>query len=308
MKDIIICDIDGTVADLRHRLHHIQGKHKDYDKFYDLCAFDALIATTGQVIQSLARDGYLIVFMSGRPDSHRSQTLQWLRCHLGWTGPLYMRKAGDYRPDHVVKRELYMQMLADLNASTENILCAFDDRPSIVALWRNLGITTYQVSDWDEAQTVRPSVVKPATLTLMVGPSGAGKSTWLAANCLAEAVVSSDALRKQLLGDMLEQKYNDYIFKTLHKLVKTRLDAGLDTCVDATNLRDADRKTLLQLAPKDVIIRYIVLNRSMQEKIATRGWRSIALLERHEQIFKSNLKAILSGDNDPRVQVTDLRT
>jgi hypothetical protein len=56
---------------------------------------------------SQARDVRL-VYVAGRPDSHREMTAYWLADHLGaaWTGLLYMRKAGDHRPDHTVKAEI----------------------------------------------------------------------------------------------------------------------------------------------------------------------------------------------------------
>ena len=30
----IICDIDGTLADLHHRLHHIKNGNKNWDAFF----------------------------------------------------------------------------------------------------------------------------------------------------------------------------------------------------------------------------------------------------------------------------------
>ena len=30
----VICDIDGTLADVQHRLHHLEGDPKDWDGFF----------------------------------------------------------------------------------------------------------------------------------------------------------------------------------------------------------------------------------------------------------------------------------
>lgn len=38
MKSVYVFDIDGTLADLTHRLHHIQKQPKDWDAFFDACA------------------------------------------------------------------------------------------------------------------------------------------------------------------------------------------------------------------------------------------------------------------------------
>ena len=39
MANIILCDIDGTVADNSHRQHFLEGK-KDWDGFFDALDLD----------------------------------------------------------------------------------------------------------------------------------------------------------------------------------------------------------------------------------------------------------------------------
>ncbi len=42
MKHVIVCDIDGTVSDPTHRLHHVRGaRRKDWPAFFDACGEDA---------------------------------------------------------------------------------------------------------------------------------------------------------------------------------------------------------------------------------------------------------------------------
>lgn len=48
--EFVIVDIDGTVADLRHRLHFIQGEKKDWDAFYARVSGDFPIESTLSVI------------------------------------------------------------------------------------------------------------------------------------------------------------------------------------------------------------------------------------------------------------------
>ncbi len=85
-------------------------------------------------------------------------------------------------------------------------------------------------------------------LVLLVGPSGAGKSTWAEARFAPEAILSSDAYRAQVAGDAADQSATADAFKVLHTVARARLRRGLLTVVDATNLTERARRSLLRLA------------------------------------------------------------
>jgi hypothetical protein len=51
---IVAIDFDGTLADITHRLHFIQGEHKDWPAFYRACVDDTPIMP---MIQGLPCDG-----------------------------------------------------------------------------------------------------------------------------------------------------------------------------------------------------------------------------------------------------------
>ena len=86
------------------------------------------------------------VFCSGRDDGARDATVAWLDEHVGVRyADLLMRRAGDMRADSVVKLELF-----DENIRNEyNVLGVFDDRQSVVDMWRSLGLTCFQVAPGD---------------------------------------------------------------------------------------------------------------------------------------------------------------
>lgn len=148
-------DIDGTLADLSHRLHYIQGETKDWDAFFAACGSDRPIDHICDLAFTLNSSANQIVFVSGRSDAVREQTLCWLETQgLRTNGDnwfreyrpqLYMRKAGDRRPDHVVKLELLAQIKAD---GWEPIM-AFDDRNQVVDMWRANGVPCAQVAPGD---------------------------------------------------------------------------------------------------------------------------------------------------------------
>jgi hypothetical protein len=304
----IIFDIDGTLSDPEHRRHFVKTHPKDWESFFKYSINDP----EHEPVTELARLCYSklkldIILCTGREEDNRGVTITWLENHCINFKKLYMRKAGDFRRDDVIKFELLNEIYAD----GYKPLLVVDDRDVCVDMWRSHGLTCLQARAW---QDLAPRQL--GSLTLMVAPSGAGKTTWLASKTARDQygikpsqVVSSDEIREQFCGNIQNQSKNDEVFETLHKLVKERLILGLDTIVDATNIRNKDRKELINLVP-GVKVRYIVLNRSMFDKYRDGGWRNevgVDFMLKHEQTFQSNLKDILNGDGYDNVEVIDLR-
>lgn len=143
MKCFLI-DIDGTVANGDHRLHHIQKEPKAWDDYFLACGSDTPIAHMHTVVTALS-EIFSIVYVSGRSDMVRQQTIDWLDANGFPCDALYMRKQGDHRNDDVLKIELLAQVRAD---GFEPIM-AFDDRNRVVLAWRNAGIPCAQVAEGD---------------------------------------------------------------------------------------------------------------------------------------------------------------
>lgn len=91
----------------------------------------------------------------------------------------------------------------------------------------------------------------PDALVLLVGPSGAGKSTWAKTRFAPGAILSSDAFRALVADDAADQSATADAFTVLHAVARARLRRDLLTVVDATNLTDGARRSLLRLARKD---------------------------------------------------------
>ena len=70
---VAVVDIDGVVADVRHRLHHVTGRPKDWRSFFAAAADDGLLAEGGHAVRSLA-EVYDVVYLSGRPERLRRVT------------------------------------------------------------------------------------------------------------------------------------------------------------------------------------------------------------------------------------------
>lgn len=136
----IIVDLDGTLADVRHRLHHINVKgRKDWDRFFDAMPEDPVNEWCLTLVKAMAKEGYRIAIVSGRPDTHLSQVREWLARYEVPHDDLYLRSGGDRRPDTVVKREILHRYF-----SKDDILFVTDDRTSVVAMWRSEGLVCLQ--------------------------------------------------------------------------------------------------------------------------------------------------------------------
>ena len=126
----IICDIDGTLA------HMDKRSPFQYDKVgTDIC--DVVVV---DIIQKYFKSGFNIILCSGREDVCKEETVQWLEDNLISYDELYMRKAGDNRPDYDVKKEIYEKYIKNYN----RIFMCLDDRDQVVNLWRELGLKCLQ--------------------------------------------------------------------------------------------------------------------------------------------------------------------
>lgn len=143
MKNIVVVDIDGTVADINHRLHHVQKTPKDWKGFFGALSED----TPRKDIYSRATDEAVannaeLIFVSARPENYREETEAWLRKHgMDYTA-LLMRRNKDTRPDTEVKQGIYNRYLKQYN-----IVRVFDDRPSVIRMWRKLGLEVEDVGN-----------------------------------------------------------------------------------------------------------------------------------------------------------------
>tara|TARA_B100001027_G_C16264015_1_gene330949 strand:- start:2649 stop:3077 length:429 start_codon:yes stop_codon:yes gene_type:complete len=140
MKKIILCDIDGTIADNDHRQHFLQGK-KDWDGFFSELINDEPIIKIIKKINAYHDAGKNIIFLTGRPERYRYSTTLWLKENFDFEFKLLMRKDSDYRNKLEVKEEIFNE-----NFSSDDIECIFDNDKDLIKMWNEKGIKTVFVS------------------------------------------------------------------------------------------------------------------------------------------------------------------
>lgn len=323
-----IFDLDGTCRDISHRLHYIQNGKNKWDEFFDSCDKDEPVWDVLNVFIQSINVGNRTEIWSGACESSFEKTRDWLNKHvqdkIDWENLPYesncvgqfianMRPIKDYTKDFLLK-ERWLQKELEIGNRPDMF---YDDRMSVVAHYRSLGVTVAQVSPYFdipvEVSSNKFTIPRKPTLTVMIGPSGSGKDYWLQFNSPTPNIVSSDNLRYMQFPS--DEKFCDdaaytnngfkATFSTAHNVIKAYLEGGADVVYNATNLRAKNRKEMLKHVGADTgkyNVDYIIVDRSLDDKlksfnlIESDGHTSEKIIRKHHQTFQSSKKHALKGD------------
>ena len=140
-RPLAVFDIDGVLADVRHRLHHVEGRPKDWDAFFAAAADDPPLAEGVALVRESAKDCD-VVYVTGRPERCRADTLAWFRAHGLPQGRLSMRRDGDRRPARLAKPQLLRSLARD-----RVVAVVVDDDAQVCAAYRKAGWRVLE-ADW----------------------------------------------------------------------------------------------------------------------------------------------------------------
>ena len=151
-KKWIIFDLDGTLAniDLRRKLANKSGK-MDWEIFFSekLVAEDEPNQPVIDTLHAFAEAGYSIAIFSGRSESTKDVTEDWLIKHGCHHDLLRMRPTENkwkFMPDEKLKFKWFTEEFVDNALSGRDVVCVFDDRDKVVKMWREIGLTCMQVA------------------------------------------------------------------------------------------------------------------------------------------------------------------
>jgi uncharacterized HAD superfamily protein len=138
-----VFDIDGVVADVRHRVHYLErgyGAHQDWDSFFLAADEDTLLTPGRDLVSELSRE-HEIVWLTGRPEWIRKITHDWLEQQGLPNGELHMRDDMDFRPAPRYKLSVLRQL------SSRTIAAFIDDDDAVVRAALAAGYPTH-LADW----------------------------------------------------------------------------------------------------------------------------------------------------------------
>lgn len=147
----IICDLDGTLCTIDHRLHYVRQddrRKNNWKAFSEGIKDDKLNEWCAILLQTFyghTTASVDIILCSGRGEESRNATKEWLSRHDVSYNKLLMRRAGDYRKDSIVK-----EILLDFEILTRYTpYLVIDDRKQVVDMWRRRGLVCLQCAEGD---------------------------------------------------------------------------------------------------------------------------------------------------------------
>ena len=163
-KNVVIFDLDGTLAniDYRRKLATKPNGKLDWDIFFrpGNIQLDKPNPPVIKCAQMFKQQGYKIIIFSGRNDRSYHNTKKWLDKHDIPYDLLVLRPdkfkdeswpiadgnpatpAMRFMPDDKLKK-----VMLDTFINIDDVFCVFDDRKKVVDMWRDLGLTCFEVED-----------------------------------------------------------------------------------------------------------------------------------------------------------------
>jgi phosphoglycolate phosphatase-like HAD superfamily hydrolase len=143
-KQVVIFDLDGTLADISARRAILEKHPKDWDRFFSGMESDLPNLPLVNLFKILSRyEQYGMVIVTGRPERYRDATTRWLNKHGLSPILMFMRGDNDRRADHLVKEEI----LNNIRAQGLEIQFVVDDRDTVVQMWRKNGVLCLQCDE-----------------------------------------------------------------------------------------------------------------------------------------------------------------
>lgn len=137
---LAVFDIDGVVADVRHRLHHLERRPKDWGGFFAAAGDDTPLDEGVALAADLARR-HDVAWLTGRPEWLRAATTLWLDRYGLPAGDLFLRGNADRRPARLYK-------LGVLRRLARRQIAAFvDDDMQVVEAAQQAGYPAV-LADW----------------------------------------------------------------------------------------------------------------------------------------------------------------
>lgn len=157
-KPLAIVDIDGVIADVRHRVHFVERAPKNWKRFFAAAMHDEPHPEGLAVVDTLARD-HEVVFLTGRPENLRADTVAWLERQGLGAHRLLMRPVGNRGPSARFKLHEVQRL-----ARARSVAIVVDDDDLVIEAMRAAGYPTMH-ADWEVRDATEQAALRNAQET-----------------------------------------------------------------------------------------------------------------------------------------------
>ncbi|WP_435800950.1 LNS2 domain-containing protein [Streptomyces mirabilis] len=111
-RPLAVFDLDGTLADSAHRQRFLERKPRDWDAFFAAAPQDPPLAQ-GVALALRSTEECEVVYLTGRPERCRRDTVEWLAAQGLPEGRVWMRRNDDRRPARHTKLDVLRRLARD---------------------------------------------------------------------------------------------------------------------------------------------------------------------------------------------------
>ena len=158
MRDAVIFDVDGTLADVEEFLHHLVHRPdspRDWKRFHTEVGKAKVKRDVFAMLKLYTIRNINIILLTSRNEEWRGETVEWLKNNHIHYDELMMRSKGDHRSAPEFKEDRFKKIMQDWN-----IVQVFDDHPGVCGVAEELGIPVTKVPGYEEASLMMEELVK----------------------------------------------------------------------------------------------------------------------------------------------------
>ncbi|MHA5049009.1 phosphatase domain-containing protein [Streptomyces sp. SD15] len=154
-RPLAVFDVDGTLADTAHRQRFLEREPRDWDAFFAAAPQDPPLAEGMALALKRAQDCE-VVYLTGRPERCRRDTVDWLAAQGLPEGRIWMRRNDDRRPARRTKLDILRGLARDREirvlVDDDELVCDDAERAGFKVVRARWGTASAALKDAQERE------------------------------------------------------------------------------------------------------------------------------------------------------------
>ncbi|MBT2507412.1 hypothetical protein J7I98_16275 [Streptomyces sp. ISL-98] len=154
-RPLAVFDLDGTLADTAHRQRFLERTPRDWDAFFAAAPNDPPLPEGVRLVRESAQDCE-VVYLTGRPERCRRDTVDWLAAQGLPEGRIWMRRNDDRRPARHTKLDVLKRLGRDreirMLVDDDELVCIAAERAGFTVVRARWAVTSAALRDAQERE------------------------------------------------------------------------------------------------------------------------------------------------------------